>query len=212
MAGESLFLVTPTNSGSEHGPAENDRALARAAREGDEGAFSALVRRHSSGLHHAVARILSDDSEAWDVVQMALLRAWQRLDRYDPRWSFSTWLYRIGTNLAIDVLRSRSSRERVHQESGEQRLRLVEPTDPTSRRADQREVEELLDRLVVHLTPQQRSAFVLREVRGLDTVEVAEIMGCSATTVRNHVFQARKVLRRELESRHPEYMPGARRS
>jgi RNA polymerase sigma-70 factor (ECF subfamily) len=191
--------------------AMNDREAVRAARAGDDEAFAALVRRYSSGLHRAVARILADETEAWDVVQMAFVRAWQRLDRYDERWSFSTWLYRIGTNLAIDLIRSRASRERAHKAGTEHRLRVVGESPSASELADHAEVDRLFDQLVDSLTPQQRSAFVLRELEGLDTSEVARALGCSATTVRNHVFQARKVLRQELARRFPEYMPRAER-
>jgi RNA polymerase sigma-70 factor (ECF subfamily) len=189
----------------------NDRDYAAAARKGDEEAFAALVRRHSGGLHRTVARILNDESEAWDVVQMSFLKAWQRLDRYDPRWSFATWLYRIGTNLAIDLLRARDSRQRAHQAGMEHRLRLVPQGDKASDLAASHEVDSILGLLVDSLTPQQRAAFVMREVEGMETAEVAEILACSATTVRNHVFQARKVLRRELRQRYPEYLPPAQR-
>jgi len=189
----------------------DDRDYVQAARAGDDEAFAALVRRHSGGLHRAVARILADDEEAWDVVQMAFLRAWQRIGSYDPRWSFATWLYRIGTNMAIDLIRSRASRERAHRASGEHRLRIVGESRPTSELADHREVDWMLDQLVDALTPQQRSAFVLREIEGLETAEVAQVLGCSATTVRNHVFQARKILRRALGEKFPEYLPSAQR-
>jgi len=189
----------------------DEKACVRAARDGDEDAFAALVRRHSGGLHRAVARVLGDESEAWDVVQMAFLKAWQRLESYNSRWSFATWLYRIGTNLAIDLIRSRSSRERAHRAGSEHRLRVVGESEPASRLADSREVEQLLESLVENLTPQQRAAFVLREVEGMDTAEVAKVLGCTATTVRNHVFQARKNLRRELGRRYPEYLPKAHR-
>ena len=188
-----------------------DRDWVRCAQDGDEEAFAQLVRRHSGGLHRAVARILADDSEAWDVVQMAFLKAWQRLDRYDPRYKFSTWLYRIGTNLAIDLLRSRSSRERIHKTHTEHRLRLVGAGEGAGSRADTNEADRILGQLVGVLTPQQRSAFVLREMQGLDTAEVAEVLGCSATTVRNHIFQARKALRGEMRLRFPEYLPASER-
>jgi RNA polymerase sigma-70 factor (ECF subfamily) len=189
----------------------DERSLVRAARHGDEDAFADLVRRHSPGLHRTVARIVLDDDEAWDVVQMAFIRAWQRLDRYDARWSFSTWLYRIGTNLAIDLVRSRTSRQKAHRAGGEHQLRLVGASDDTSTRADRGEVDGILRELVGVLTPQQRSAFILREVEDLDTAEVANILGCSAATVRNHVFQARKTLRREIEDRYPEFVPQGQR-
>jgi RNA polymerase sigma-70 factor (ECF subfamily) len=162
-------------------------------------------------LHRAVARILADDTEAWDVVQMAFLKAWQKLDRYNPQYSFTTWLYRIGTNLAIDLLRSRTSRERAHKAGTEHRLRLVGTGESTGARADSSETDNVLQQLVGVLTPQQRSAFVLREMEGLETAEVAEVLGCSATTVRNHIFQARKALRRELRARFPEYLPASER-
>lgn len=191
--------------------AMDEREQVRLARLGDEDAFAALVKRHSGGLHRAVARILCDDAEAWDVVQMAFVRAWERLDRYDSRWSFATWLYRIGTNLAIDLIRARSSRERAHQAGMEHRLRVVGESAPTSAATDEREVDRILRQLVGVLTPQQRAAFVLREVEGLDTAEVAEALGCTTTTVRNHIFQARKLLRREMEQRFPEYLPASQR-
>ena len=135
----------------------------------------------------------------------------QRLDRYDPRYSFSTWLYRIGTNLAIDLLRSRSSRERTHKAHTEHRLRLVGAGEGAGSKVDSGEADRILAQLVGVLTPQQRSAFMLREMQGLDTSEVAEVLGCSATTVRNHIFQARKALRREVRARFPEYLPASER-
>jgi RNA polymerase sigma-70 factor (ECF subfamily) len=189
----------------------DDREYAAAARDGDEDAFAALVRRHSGGLHRTVARILNDDAEAWDVVQMSFLKAWQQLGRYNPRWSFATWLYRIGTNLAIDLLRARDSRQRAHRSGMEHRLRLVAPGERASDQAGHKEVDTILSQLVGLLTPQQRAAFVMREVDGMATAEVAEVLECSATTVRNHVFQARKVLRKEIQQRFPEYLPAALR-
>ena len=189
----------------------NDLEWIQSAKKGDEDAYTELVRRHSGGLHRAVARILADDTEAWDVVQMAFLKAWQKLDRYNPRYSFTTWLYRIGTNLAIDLLRSRTSRERAHKAGTEHRLRLVGHGEEAGARAERSEAAGVLQQLVGILTPQQRSAFVLREMEGLDTAEVAEVLGCSATTVRNHIFQARKALRRELKARFPEYLPASER-
>lgn len=199
------------NCGSRDEVVMNDLQWIQSAKKGDEDAYAELVKRHSGGLHRTVARILADDTEAWDVVQMAFLKAWQKLDRYNPQYSFTTWLYRIGTNLAIDLLRSRSSRERAHKAGTEHRLRLVGTGEGAGMRADSNETDNVLQQLVGVLTPQQRSAFVLREMEGLETAEVAQVLGCSATTVRNHIFQARKALRRELRVRFPEYLPASER-
>lgn len=188
----------------------DDRELARAARAGDEDAFAQLVGRHQVGVRRCAARILGDVEEARDIAQLAFVRAWEKLASYDPKWSFSTWLYRITTNLAIDVLRSRESRERTHRAQ----LRLIGvSTGPVALGELQHaEVHRIFGELAASLSPAQRSAFVLREVEQKSTSEVAEIMGCSEATVRNHVFQARGVLRKELARRYPEYMPvGGRR-
>jgi len=205
-----VSVVAKMQGGDAPGP-RDDRALARDALGGDEYAFSQLVTKHSGGLHRAVSRIIGDETEAWDVVQMAFLKGWQRLSQYDPRWSFATWMYRIGTNLAIDVIRSRKSRERAHQAGTEHRLRLVTDTEPASVGADRGDVNRVLAKVLPVLSPQQRAAFVLRELEGFDTSEVADVIGCTPTTVRNHIFQARKVLRKEIEQHFPEYLPGGRR-
>lgn len=185
----------------------DERELVEAARRGDEERFAELVRRYSGSMHRVVARMLGDDEEAWDVVQMAWLRAWQRLERYDPRWKFSTWVHRIATNLAIDVLRARSSRERAHANGGAVWLRPAPSAGRPGALVEERDVERILRDLVDTLSPQQRAAFILREVEGLDTAEVARVLGCSAVTVRNHVFQARRTLRRAMAERYPEYVP-----
>lgn len=183
----------------------NDRDLAAAARAGDELAFAQLVRRHQVGIRRCAQRILGDAEEARDVAQLAFVRAWERLAQYDPTWSFSTWLYRITSNLAIDVLRSRDSRERSH--AGH--LRLVGDSVAPAAPGDlaEGEVQGIFRELAEVLSPSQRTAFVLREVEGHSTAEVAVIMGCSEATVRNHVFQARATLRREVARRYPEYLP-----
>ena len=183
----------------------DDRELAAAALKGDEAAFALLVRRHQAGVRRCAARVLCDDEEARDIAQVAFVRAWENLPKYDPSWSFSTWLYRIATNLAIDVLRSRDSRDRTHATH----LRLVGDCEAPTAPADlaEGEVRKIFTELTSQLSPSQRVAFVLREVEGQATAEVAKAMGCTEATVRNHVFQARAVMRRELAARYPEYLP-----
>jgi RNA polymerase sigma-70 factor (ECF subfamily) len=183
----------------------DDRELASLARDGDESAFAELVGRHQGGVRRCAARILFDEEEARDIAQLAFVRAWENLAKYDPTWSFSTWLYRIATNLAIDVLRSRDTRDRTHAAH----LRVVGDSVGPSAPRDlaEGEVQRIFNELASRLTPAQRAAFLLREVEGLATAEVASILGCSEATVRNHVFQARATLRGAVAERYPEYLP-----
>ena len=158
-------------------------------------------------------QVVGNAEEAKDVVQTVFIRLWKALDKYDSSYPFSTWLYRMVMNLAIDHLR-RESRHRHLDEPDDERTVVPETrgadASPAKALADL-ELQAVFDRLAAGLAPQQRAAFVLREVEGLSTVEVAEVLGVTASTVRNHVFQARKALKAALLLRYPEYVPRGRR-
>ena len=190
----------------------NDRDLLLAMRGGDELALDELIGRKTGPLVQLAYRILGDHEEARDVVQVTFLRVWENRDKFDERWSPNTWIYRIANNLAIDHLRSRRSRERT-VEPVRQHLRQV--ADGRSGRTlgglHDSEVMGIFQELAAELTEKQRSVFLLREVEGLSSQEVAEVLGCRESTVRNHLFNARKLLRRELVRRYPEYAPEAHR-
>ena len=177
-----------------------DRELALQAREGDMVAFEALVLRKTPAVISVARRIVGNVEDARDVAQMAFLRVWEQLSRYDETYSFNTWLYRIATNLSIDFLRSARSRERAHTATLHLvRLRESETSNETSRAAEDDSASRLFQRVSGRLTGKQKAAFVLREMEDLETSEIAAILNCGESTVRNHLFNARKVLRREIE-------------
>jgi RNA polymerase sigma-70 factor, ECF subfamily len=177
-----------------------DRELALQARGGDMVAFEALVLRKMPAVISVARRIVGNVEDARDVAQMAFLRVWEQLSRYDETYSFNTWLYRIATNLSIDFLRSSRSRERAHTATLHLvRLRESETGNETSRAAEDDSASRLFQRVSRRLTGKQKAAFVLREMEDLETSEIAAILNCGESTVRNHLFNARKVLRREIE-------------
>ena len=190
-----------------------DRELLLAVAADDESAFDALMARKTPPLMQLAFRMLGDREEARDVVQVTFLRAWSHRASYDRRWSPNTWLYRIATNLAIDQLRARQSRLRA---SEPMRLHLRRVADAGRRgdlgRLGGKEVRGILEELAGELSERQRAVFLLREVEGLASPEVARILGCKSSTVRNHLFAARRILRRELARRYPEYAAAGRRS
>jgi RNA polymerase sigma-70 factor (ECF subfamily) len=183
--------------------AATDLDLLEALRGGSERALDELVQRKTPALLQVAWRVLGDAEEARDVVQVAFLRMWEHRTRYDARWSPNTWIYRIVTNLAIDHLRSRRSRER-NTEPYRRQLRQVE-TERGFADLQAREVEAIFNELAGDLSEKQRLAFLLREVEGLSSPEVAAILDCQESTVRNHLFNARKILQREVRRRYPEY-------
>ncbi len=187
----------------------SDRDLLLAVRDGDERALDELIGRKTKPLIQLVQRILGDLEEARDVVQVTFFKVWENRKKFDERWSPNTWIYRIASNLAIDHLRSRKSRERSH-EPMKQHLRQV--ADASSSRdlsgLQHGEVAAIFRELSAGLSEKQRMVFLLREMEGLSSPEVAEVIGCRESTVRNHLFNARKYLRRELVRRYPEYAAG----
>ena len=211
-----------TDSGSPKGPSlaysrsqrrallreASDRELLEAMQRDDELALDEIIERKTQPLIQVAYRILQDTEEARDIVQVTFFRLWEKRQRFDGRWSPNTWIYRIATNLAIDHLRSRRSKQKSTEPM---RLHLQDGADSRSRldRASlhEGEVMGIFQELAAELTEKQRMVFLLREVEGLPSKEVAEIVGCRESTVRNHLFNARKLLRELLVERYPEYAP-----
>ncbi|MFQ5526027.1 MAG: RNA polymerase sigma factor [Thermoanaerobaculia bacterium] len=191
-------------------PELSDTELLLAIRDGDRPAFGDLVTRKTQPLLHLAFRIVGDREEAKDLVQLAFLRVWEHRARFDPRWSANTWLYRITTNLGIDYLRARSTR-REKAEPVRHHLRSVHSRPEAGFEALMAgEALAIMRDLASDLSDRQRKAFWLREVEGMSSREVAQVLACSESTVRNHLFAARVKLRRELRCRFPEYASLAR--
>jgi len=183
-----------------------DRDLLLEVRGGSEAALNELIARKTRPLLQLAQRILGDLEEARDVVQVTFFKVWENRLKFDDRWSPNTWIYRIASNLAIDHLRSRRSREKS-AEPVRQHLRQVADTRAQRdlSRLEHGEVAAIFHELATGLSEKQRLVFLLREVEGLSSQEVSEIVGCRESTVRNHLFNARKQLQRELVRRYPEY-------
>lgn len=187
-----------------------DREILEGIRAGDELALDELITRKTGPLVQLAFRILGDREEARDVVQVGFFKVWENREKFDDRWSPNTWIYRIVNNLAIDHLRSRQSRER-QVEPMRQHLRQVADSRASRRLSSlgESEVMAIFSELSRELTEKQRSVFVLRELEGLSSHEVSEVVGCRESTVRNHLFNARRVLRKALLERYPEYAPAS---
>ncbi len=193
-----LRLMTPTQ------PVElDDRELVQTIRQGDSDAFEQLVRRKTSKVYALCCRIIGNGEDAKDISQLVFIKLWENLGKYDPQYAFDTWLYRMVTNVAIDFMRSRQSRDNAVNSN----LRLVK----TSTEAEQtvvvqrKEVENVFAEVSAVLSPKQKTVFVMNQMEDLPSSEIAKILGCRESTVRNHLFNARKLMQRQLHKRYPEY-------
>lgn len=187
----------------------SDRDLLMAVRNGSEPALDELIGRKTKPLLQLCQRILGDVEEARDVVQVTFFKVWENRHKFDEKWSPNTWIYRIASNLAIDHLRSRKSREKSNEPVRQHLMHVLGPwAESDLSRLHQGEIAHIFRELSAGLSEKQRMTFLLREVEGLSSQEVAEILACRESTVRNHLFNARKHLRRELVKRYPEYAAG----
>ncbi len=188
-----------------------DRELALRARGGDAVAFETLVTRKTPVVVSVARRIVGDGEDARDVAQLVFLRVWEQLARYDEKYSFNTWLYRITTNLSIDFLRSSRSREKAHGATLHLvRLREEMTGAQTTHALESGELARLFEMVSGRLTGKQKAVFVLKEMEDCDTKEIARILACGESTVRNHLFNARRILRRELARICPGLLQGRR--
>ncbi|HXG57804.1 MAG TPA: RNA polymerase sigma factor [Thermoanaerobaculia bacterium] len=181
----------------------DDRELVRTIRQGDAEAFEQLVRRKTGKVYALCYRIIGNSEDAKDIAQLVFIKLWENLEKYDPQYAFDTWLYRMVTNVAIDFMRSRQSRENAVNSN----LRLVK----TSEEAEQgvvvqrKEVEAVFREVSNVLSPKQKAIFVMREMEDIPSCDIAKILGCRESTVRNHLFNARKLMQEQLRKRYPEY-------
>ena len=134
---------------------------------------------------------------------------WENRRKYDAKWAPNTWMYRIASNLAIDHLRSRKTRERSQEPVRQHLLHIADGRAQRDlSRMQQTELGTLFRELSTALSEKQKLVFVLHEIEGLSSPEVAKIIDSRESTVRNHLFMARRILREELVRRFPEYAGG----
>jgi RNA polymerase sigma-70 factor, ECF subfamily len=182
-----------------------DQAEIEKARRGDGDAFRVLVERHSRALFRLGFRMTGNESDAEDVVQEAFLKAYRQLGSFDGRASFSTWLYRIAANCALDLVRARQRRGEKYFESapaGETKdllSSLASPDPSPDRLAMSGEVRELVSEAMKELSAAERTAFVLRHFEGMCIEDVSRALGCQTGAAKHSVFRAVQKLRRALE-------------
>ena len=181
----------------------DDRQLVQTIRAGDTDAFETLVRRKTTKVYALCYRVIGNSEDAKDISQLVFLKLWENLEKYDPQYAFDTWLYRMVTNVAIDFMRNKQSRDNAVNSN----LRLVKTAaDPEQTVSMQRkEVENVFNEISTVLSPKQKTVFIMNQMEDLPSAEIAKILGCRESTVRNHLFNARKLMQQQLQIRYPEY-------
>ncbi|GLF94884.1 RNA polymerase subunit sigma-70 [Streptomyces yaizuensis] len=204
--------------------AEHERT-AEAIRAGDQGTFTELATRHRHELHVHCYRMLGSLTEAEDMVQETLLRAWDRRQSFQGRSGFRAWLYRIATNVCLDDLarrrrrtvaaagsdggpaRSATAEVTWLQPCPDRLLDLAAPagTEPETAAIGRETIELAFLAAIQHLPPRQRAVLVLRDAAGLPAQETAETLEMSVASVKSALQRARATLREHLPGERTEW-------
>ncbi len=177
--------------------------LALLARKGDSRAFAELVNLYADKLYQLAFRLTGNRQEAEDVVQETFLRVYKHLDRYDETLKFSTWIYRIASNLCIDRLRKRRNVYSLDAQSGEHEDLDGYSMLPGDERTPESEVllsetQQMVHRAIESLPLKYRTVVVLRYLQDLSLQEIAEVLDVPVTTVKTRVHRAREYMRRKI--------------
>lgn len=193
----------PTGDVARPGGGPDDHELLRRMQAGDEGAFAVLVERHQQRAFRVARNMLPSREDAEDLAQEAFLRVYRSLERFDFKHEFTTWLYRIVTNLCIDHLRKR--RPAVSTSAGEDEGEALQLPDTSAPRPsaglEQDETQTRVRAVIDSLAPHFQSVLTLRELEGLSCIKIAEIVDATHVTVRWRLHRGRKLFQDEWERR-----------
>jgi RNA polymerase sigma-70 factor, ECF subfamily len=170
----------------------DDAGLASAAAGGDRRALEQLLDRHADRVHAICRRVVAHPEDALDATQEALIAIARGIGRFDGRSAFTTWMYRVATNAALDELRRRSRRP----------VPLDAPPELTTPSAEGSVDARLdVDRALATVPEEFRTAVVLRDLADLDYPEIADVLDVPVGTVKSRISRGRQALREALGNR-----------
>lgn len=183
---------------------DSDLELMLRVGRGDTESFALLLDRHRGPLLNYFVRMVHDQALAEDLAQEAFLRVYQARERYQPEARFTTWLYRIATNLALNAIRDRRgdavAAEELEDGAGNSLLDQVADTRPNAEECLAESDRERLIREAIEALPEkQRAAVVLHKYQGVDYRQIAGVLKVSESAVKSLLFRAYESLRVRLE-------------
>src|SRR4051812_19934188 len=199
LEAHSVFVTVLRNMAASADP---DAALMLRVREGDRAAFAELVDRYKQPVINLIARTINDPTEAEDLAQNAFVQAYKSAHRYEVTAKFSTWMFTIARNLALNEIRRRSrhpadSLDETFSDNDEQPVRQVEdrsnagPTEGLLRD----ELVEKIDEAVNALPDKQRTALMLCREDEMSYEEIAKVIGCTLSATKSLIHRARETLK-----------------
>lgn len=182
---------------------QTDLDLMLRVRDGDAASFEVLLRRYRLPMVGYFRRMVRDQALAEDLAQEVFLRVYKSRERYQPEAKFTTWLYRIATNLALNTIRDRRDEISASDDDDGEGFsvleRLTDPCPTAEQQLVQRDRERLIRQSVESLPENQRSAVILHKYQEVDYRQIASILSVSESAVKSLLFRAYETLRIRLE-------------
>ena len=184
----------------------DDRTLVARILEGDRDRFADLVARYEKRVINYVYRITHRYEDAHDLTQEIFVKVFLALDRYDPKYQFSTWLFRIAQNSAIDALRKKTlsevplTRSSTDEEGGTKEREFADDGISPYRALKNKQLSAAIDEAVRHLPADYRELIQLRHFAEMSYEEIASMKKLPLGTVKNKLFRARNLLKDALDS------------
>lgn len=164
---------------------------------GDQAAFRRIVEEYRQQAFSMAFRIVCDEEEARDIVQESFIKIWQRMETYDMKQKFSTWMYKIVANCAIDRMRQINRHKLVSLDKVISTIDCIN-LDDTQVEVDNKETARLIMWISEGLPEKQKIIFIMRDLQGVDSSEVQQILNLSETSVKSNLYHARRAIREKL--------------
>ena len=179
----------------------NEKLLLERSKAGDVAAFEILIEAYQKKIFNLAYRIVGNYDDAGDQAQEALIRIFKSIANFKEQSSFSTWVYRITTNVCLDEIRRKKNKrtlsldEEIHFEDGEMKRQIISDDPLPDEIAEREELRSIVSSAIESLPEEQRIVITLRDIQGLSYEEIAEVLDCPSGTVKSRINRARQALK-----------------
>lgn len=178
----------------------SDQEVVKRVLCGEKRLYELLMRRYNQKLYRLIRSYLTDEYEVEDVMQQTYLKAYENLWQFQGRAQFSTWLVRIGINEALARIREKNKYSTIYDQQEEDKILQISDARQMNPEQDmiQKEAKQLLEKAIDHLPSKYRVVYMLREIEGMSTSEIADCMGISHNNVKVRLHRAKLMLKERL--------------